>query len=133
MNASEQPSDHGDSKTVGCCIVSLVALLLLVVQIVFSLVTYPLLPDIVPSHWNAAGQVNSTMPKGGFVLGFVGLNLGLYILLLAIGALVRVLTTLEGDERRRQMASSIVSVVTFIPLVITLGTQVVTTGVILHW
>ncbi len=83
MNASEQPSDHGDSKTVGCCIVSLVALLLLVVQIVFSLVTYPLLPDIVPSHWNAAGQVNSTMPKGGFVLGFVGLNLGLYILLLA--------------------------------------------------
>jgi len=25
MNASEQPSDHGDSKTVGCCIVSLAA------------------------------------------------------------------------------------------------------------
>jgi hypothetical protein len=49
MNASEQPSDHGHSRIAGwgCCIFSLAALLILVGQIVFSVVTYSLLPLVI--------------------------------------------------------------------------------------
>lgn len=36
---------------------------LLVFAAALTLAAYPLMPDIVASHWNAAGEVNGTMPK----------------------------------------------------------------------
>src|SRR5579883_1480186 len=33
------------------------------VQIVVALVAYPFLPAKIPSHWNAAGEINGYMPK----------------------------------------------------------------------
>jgi uncharacterized membrane protein len=130
MNASEQPSDHVHSRIAGwgCCIFSLVALLILVGQIVFSVVTLPLLPDIVPSHWDAAGQVNGTMDKGGFVLTFIGINIGLFLLFQVIKVVVKL-----ADQSEAQLGTSIVSVVTLFPLVINLVIQVATTGAVLHW
>lgn len=129
MNISEQPSGPVVSQTAWVRILSLIAPLLLAVQLVFSLVTYSLLPAIVPSHWNAAGQVDSYMSKLGFVLVFVGISLGMFILFRGIGALVK----RAGDQSKIQLATSIISVVTFFPLVVNLVVQVITTGVILHW
>lgn len=43
--------------------ITIIALLIISVQIIVSLVTYPLLPKIVPSHWNAIGQVDAYAPK----------------------------------------------------------------------
>jgi uncharacterized membrane protein len=37
--------------------------LVLVLTAVITLAAYPLMPGIVASHWNAAGEVNGTMPK----------------------------------------------------------------------
>lgn len=37
---------------------TIIAILIVMVQIVVSLVTYPLLPDRVPSHWNMMGRVD---------------------------------------------------------------------------
>jgi hypothetical protein len=128
MNASEQPSDHGASSSVGCCILSLVALLILIAQIVFTVVTYPLLPDIVPSHWNAAGQVNGTMPKFGFVSVFIGINLGMFLLFQVLRVVVKL-----ADQSETQIGGSIVSGVTLFVVAINLVVQLVTTGVILHW
>jgi len=39
------------------------ALCIIAVQILVSLVTYPFLPNVVPTHWNAAGQVDGYAPK----------------------------------------------------------------------
>ncbi len=37
--------------------------LVLILTAVMTLVLYPVMPDIVASHWNAAGDVNGTLPK----------------------------------------------------------------------
>ena len=50
-------------------------------QLLIALVSYPFLPEIVPTHWNAAGQVNSYGPKwlDTFLLPLI--SLGAYILI----------------------------------------------------
>lgn len=42
---------------------TMLAILIISTQILVSLVTYPFLPGIVPSHWNAIGQVDGYAPK----------------------------------------------------------------------
>jgi uncharacterized membrane protein len=37
--------------------------LVLVLTAVITLAAYPVLPDVVASHWNAAGELDGTMPK----------------------------------------------------------------------
>ena len=37
--------------------------LVLILTAVMTLVVYPMMPDAVASHWNAAGDLNGTMPK----------------------------------------------------------------------
>jgi len=37
--------------------------LILILTAVMTLVAYPVMPDVVASHWNAAGELNGTMPK----------------------------------------------------------------------
>lgn len=37
--------------------------LVLILTAVITLVVYPLMPDVVASHWNAAGELDGTMPK----------------------------------------------------------------------
>src|SRR5215469_14954300 len=68
--------------------VTLFALLIIVVQILISLVTYPFLPDIVPTHWNVAGQVDAYAPKWVNAVLFPAVSLDMYVLvrlLVAIG------------------------------------------------
>jgi len=38
-------------------------ILVLILTAVMTLVAYPVMPDAVASHWNAAGDLNGTMPK----------------------------------------------------------------------
>lgn len=38
--------------------ITIITILIVVVQIIVSVMTYPLLPDNVPSHWNLMGQVD---------------------------------------------------------------------------
>lgn len=54
---------------------------IIALQILLTLVIYPFLPNIVPSHWNAAGQIDSYEPKWVF-FGFLPLfSLILYAML----------------------------------------------------
>lgn len=41
----------------------LLALVLVGIQVIVSVVAYPFLPPMVPTHWNAASQVDGSMPK----------------------------------------------------------------------
>jgi uncharacterized membrane protein len=38
-------------------------ILVLIITALMTLVVYPAMPDLVASHWNAAGELNGTMPK----------------------------------------------------------------------
>ncbi len=42
---------------------TIIALIIIVLQIVVAAGTYPFLPPTVPSHWDAAGNVNGYLPK----------------------------------------------------------------------
>jgi uncharacterized membrane protein len=57
---------------------------LLGLQVITSFLLYPRLPDRLPTHWNLHGQVDGTMPKMQGLLVPLGINLCLYLLLLAI-------------------------------------------------
>ncbi len=106
-----------------------IAPLLLVAQIIFSVITYFLFPATVPSHWNAAGQVDSYIPRLGFILVFLVISLGIYVLL----QLIKVFTTLDNDPQKRQAAALILALVSIFVVLVGLVTQVITTAVILHW
>lgn len=42
---------------------TIIAMLIVAMQVVVSVVTYPFLPYAIPSHWNASGQVDTYAPK----------------------------------------------------------------------
>lgn len=56
-------------------------LLMVLVPFVAALIVFPFMPEVVPTHWNAQGQVDGYSGRifGTFFLPF--LNMGLYILL----------------------------------------------------
>jgi len=93
-------------------------LLLVVVAIAASAMVYPQLPDRVPTHWNAHGQVNGYSSKA-FAAGFMP------VLLLAMWGILRLLPTI--DPRRENYAKFqstydlVVNTVLTLVLVIHLG------------
>ncbi len=67
---------------------TILAVIIICLQILISLATYPFLPPIVPSHWNAAGQIDGYMPKALNAILLPAISLGVYLLvrlLLAAG------------------------------------------------
>jgi uncharacterized membrane protein len=62
--------------------------LVLILTAIITIVVYPVMPDLVASHWNAAGELNGTMPK------FWGLLL-IPLLMLAFCALFAVLPRVD--------------------------------------
>jgi uncharacterized membrane protein len=51
------------------------------VQVLIALLSYPFLPDTVPTHWNTAGEVNSYGPKWVDTFLFPVITLGIYMLI----------------------------------------------------
>jgi uncharacterized membrane protein len=50
-------------------------------QILIALLTYPFMPATVPTHWDAAGQINGYGPKWMDTFLFPAINLGIFLLL----------------------------------------------------
>lgn len=63
---------------------NILSLTLVVLSFMLATIMYARLPDLIPTHWNARGQVNGFTPKpwGPFVLPL--LMLGVYLLLVVI-------------------------------------------------
>jgi len=59
-----------------------VLLLLTLAGLAFSLWAYPRLPALVPSHWNAAGEIDGYMPRAAAAVLLPAMALGLGLLLL---------------------------------------------------
>ena len=60
---------------------TILALLIIVVQILISVVTYPFLPDRVPSHFDASGNVNGYLPKLVNAILLPGISIVLFLVL----------------------------------------------------
>jgi len=69
--------------------------LVLVLTAVITLVAYPVMPDVVASHWNAAGELDGTMPK------FWGLAL-IPLLMYGFCALLAVLPRIDPLRKNYQ-------------------------------
>lgn len=60
---------------------TILALLIIVVQVLISAGTYPFLPPMVPSHFDAAGNVNGYLPKLVNAILFPGISIVLFLVL----------------------------------------------------
>ena len=60
---------------------TVIALVIIGLQIAIAAATYPFLPPIVPTHWDAAGNVNGYMPKLLNAVFIPLLSIGLFLLL----------------------------------------------------
>lgn len=80
-----EPSDNtGDKVTPTSSFfngTTILALLIIVVQILISVGTYPFLPPVVPSHFDAAGNVNGYLPKLVNAILFPGISIVLFLVL----------------------------------------------------
>jgi uncharacterized membrane protein len=63
---------------------TITAITLVVISVLVAIALYPTMPDPMPSHWNAAGEINGYMSKfwGLFLMPLV--TLGMLLLFLAI-------------------------------------------------
>lgn len=62
----------------------IIIVLLVLLAVIITLVYYPQLPAIVPSHWNALGEVDGYVSKTAHVYLFLGLCAGIPTLLLLL-------------------------------------------------
>jgi len=60
---------------------TILVLLLVGAAILISLFSYTQLPNLVPSHWNAIGEVDGYVSKNGHIAMFLGLCIGLPLLM----------------------------------------------------
>jgi uncharacterized membrane protein len=88
MDPSHNSGDAFSSLPSSTRPTTILAIIIICLQILISLATYPFLPALVPSHWNAAGQIDSYMPKALNAILLPAISLGTYLLvrlLLAAG------------------------------------------------
>ena len=106
---------------------TLLALSIIVAQILVSIGTYPFLPAIVPSHWDASGQVNGTMPKWLNAILYPGISI---VLFLVLRGLVQIGPSLGGSSARRAN-KAIVNLILVAILLFMLVVQLTTTAIAL--
>jgi uncharacterized membrane protein len=81
MDSTESDADKITPRQSAYASAPLVAWLIIAVQILVSLVTYPFLPEQVPSHWNIAGEVDGYLPKQINAILLPATGIGLYLLI----------------------------------------------------
>ncbi len=96
-------------------------------QIIVSLVSYPFLPDSVPMHWNAAGQVDSYAPKWVNAILFPLISIGIVVLVRGLMAISPRLDR-QGQRANTNIASIIIAGVVLLLLIV----QLAATAIALH-
>jgi uncharacterized membrane protein len=103
---------------------TILALLVIVAQILISAGTYPFLPPIVPSHFDAAGQVNGYMPKLVIAILYPGISIVLFLILRFITQIGPNL----GYRNQRRANTQVVSMIMVGILLFNLVIQLLTTA-----
>lgn len=105
-----------------------IILLIIVVQIVISLVTYPFMPAIVPSHWGLNGQVNGYAPKWVNAVLFPALSIGIY-LIVRVSLFFKMGSYIDDEGRRSNIKTTNLLVVGILLFFLIL--QIITTAIAL--
>ncbi|HLH62722.1 MAG TPA: SdpI family protein [Ktedonobacteraceae bacterium] len=129
MNPSESNSDKITPRSTFFTPVTLFALAVIVVQILISLITYPLLPARVPMHWNAAGQVDSYGPKWLNAVLFPLISIGVYALIRLLLAAGPRLGTQNAQRANLEVVNLIINAVLLLMLVLQLIVTAISLGV----
>ena len=85
---------------------TIVALVIIGLQIAIAAGTYPFLPPMVPSHWDAAGNVNGYLPKLTNAVLMPSLSIGIFLLMRILLAASPRLS--NQDPRTTQRISSLI-------------------------
>ncbi|MEO8972481.1 MAG: DUF1648 domain-containing protein [Ktedonobacteraceae bacterium] len=96
-------------------------------QIIVSLVSYPFLPASVPTHWNAAGQVDAYAPKWVNAILFPLISIGIVVLVRGLMAISPRLDR-QGQRANINIASIIIAGVVLLLLIV----QLAATAIALH-
>ncbi len=83
MDSQNSPMEHSSPYRA----ITIIALLIIGVQILLSLFSYPFLPAVVPTHWGINGQADSYAPKWLNTLLFPVMSLVIFGLLRGLIAL----------------------------------------------
>jgi uncharacterized membrane protein len=100
MDVTESDGDKITPRKFPYAGAPLSAWLIIGLQILISIVTYPFMPERVPSHWNIYGQVDGYLPKQLNAILVPTMSIGIYLL---IWLLMRYSPHL-GQQSRRVMA-----------------------------
>ncbi len=105
----------------------MLAIVIIVIQVLIAFVTYPFMPDQVPTHWDAAGNINGYMPKpiGVFLLPFI--SIAVYFL---VHVLYAAGPRLGNDDQR--VNREIIKLLLLGVLLVDLVLQLTTTAIALH-
>ena len=107
---------------------TVVALVIIGLQIVIAATTYPFLPAMVPSHWNAAGQVTGYMPKLMNAVLFSLLSIGLFLLLRFVSLISPRLSNQDPRVTQKIVGILLIGILLFM-LIIQMVTLAVSLGV----
>ncbi len=75
---------------------------ILLAPIIYLLFVWDQLPDSVPVHWNVAGEVDGWASRNSLPLFVVGLQLGIYLLMLLVPYIDPRLRNIEASQRSYQ-------------------------------
>lgn len=103
---------------------TILALLIIVAQILTSAGTYPFLPPMVPSHFDAAGNVNGYMPKLVNAILLPGISIVLFFILRFVTQIGPNL----GYRNQRRANTQVVSLIMVGILLFNLVIQLLTTA-----
>lgn len=103
---------------------TILALLIIVAQILISAGTYPFLPPMVPSHFDAAGNVNGYMPKLVNAILLPGISIVLFLILRFVTQIGPNL----GYRNQRRANTQVVSLIMVGILLFNLVIQLLTTA-----
>jgi len=107
---------------------TIVALVIIELQIAVAAGTYPFLPPIVPSHWDAAGNVNGYLPKLTNAVIVPLLSIGMFLLLRVLLVASPRLSNQDPRATQRIMSLLLVGILLFL-LVIQIITLAIPLGV----
>lgn len=103
----------------------LLAWLIIALQILVSLVTYPFMPERVPSHWDIYGQVNGYLPRLANAILLPAISIGLYLL---IWLLARYSPRLGQRRATAEVTNLIVVGILLFLLILQLATTAIALG-----
>ena len=107
---------------------NILALAIIALQILIAIIAFPFLPAVVPTHWNAAGQVNGHASKWVNTLLFPLLSVGIYLLIRFVAAASPRLGSRSSSAANTQVRTVVLVAVLLFELIVQLCVTAISLG-----